>query len=54
MTEPSGSDALSVRRRYLHQRVAERGGDRGAAALWLGIGTCIASLFLIGLIGMAH
>jgi hypothetical protein len=52
---PSGQAALRVRERYLRRRSARRRlGDRGVAALWLGVGALVSWLFVVGFTALSH
>jgi hypothetical protein len=52
---PSGQATLRVRERYLRRRSARRRlGDRGVAALWLGVGAVVSWLFVVGFAALAH
>jgi len=50
--QPSGADALAVRRRYLRQR--RRLSDRGWITLWVTVGAVIGWLFIAGIAGLGH
>jgi hypothetical protein len=52
---PSGQATLRVRERYLRRRSARRRlGDRGVAALWLGVGALVSWLFVVGFAALGH
>lgn len=52
MIQPDGRASLDVRQRYLKRRW--RRADRGAAALWVGIGALVLWLSIAGLAGLSH
>lgn len=56
MIQPDGRASLDVRERYLRRRSRRRFafGDRGMVALWLGLGTLVAWLFIAGFAGLTR
>ena len=56
MIQPDGRASLAVRERYLRRRSRRRFafGDRGMVALWLGVGTLMAWVFIAGFAGLTH
>jgi hypothetical protein len=56
MIQPDGRASLAVRERYLRRRSRRRlaFGDRGMVALWIGLGTVVAWLFIAGFAGLTR
>ena len=55
VTPPTGTDSLSVRRRYLQMRSSRRRWtDRLSTGLWVGAVALVAWLFIAGFAGLAH
>jgi hypothetical protein len=56
MIQPDGRASLDVRERYLHRRSRRRlaFGDRGVVAVWIGLATLVAWLFIAGFAGLTH
>jgi hypothetical protein len=56
MIHPDGRASLATRERYLHRRSRRRlnFGDRGVIAVWVGLATLVAWLFIAGFAGLTR
>ncbi len=56
MIQPDGRASLAARERYLHRRSRRRlaFGDRSMVAVWIGLTTVVAWLFIAGFAGLTR